>query len=213
MNWLAMALRLASHIPLGKILYKPKESGKALEHLTQALAPSTREPLPLTEKEPLGVIAQEPVVNEPPPVTHNRPKVSTEETIAYQRREIGKELLLLEKHFQQQCKIGGKACDCCKKHPMAIEALSQEALGLSGEEVFNEIANWAKEIAPITSEEASASGLYDDKYPEMAVAARGLRKRIMGTEKVEALLSPALKEKVDEKVKEIVSSIKANKEE
>ena len=39
------------------------------------------------------------------PVERKRQKgVSTEDTIVYQRREIGKELLLLEKHLQQGCK-------------------------------------------------------------------------------------------------------------
>lgn len=199
MNWLAMAMKIVSHLPVERLFNKPKESGKALERLTQALAPSTREPL--------GIIDQASVVKESPPITHNKSKevkmslVSIEETIAYQRREIGKELLLLEKHFQQRCKIGGKACDCCQKHPMAIEALSQEALGLSSDEIFDEIAQWSKEIAPITTEEASASGAFDKQYPEMAIKARGLRKRLMGGA---PLLDPALKARVDEKVENIL---------
>ncbi|GAJ24879.1 unnamed protein product, partial [marine sediment metagenome] len=47
-------------------------------------------------------------------------KVTTEETIAYQKRELGKELLLLEKHLREGCRIPpttGEPCDCCSpKH-------------------------------------------------------------------------------------------------
>lgn len=58
-------------------------------------------------------------------------RVTSLETITYRRREIGKELLLLEKHSQQLCKIGGVACDRCEKHPITIEALAQETLGMT----------------------------------------------------------------------------------
>jgi hypothetical protein len=127
--------------------------------------------------------------------------VSNEETINYQRREISKELLLMEKHLQQRCKINGTACDCCKKHPMAIEALSQEALGMTGDEVFHEIAEWSKRVSPITTAEASSSGKYDEEYPKLAVQAREMRKKVMGTTDVLPLLEPnhqqMLKEAVD----------------
>jgi hypothetical protein len=74
------------------------------------------------------------------PVERERQKgVSTEDTIGYQKKEIGKELLLLEKHLQQGCKINGVACDCCEKHPLAIEALAGETLGMTGADIYNEI--------------------------------------------------------------------------
>jgi hypothetical protein len=50
------------------------------------------------------------VVEAPVSVTSG---VSTADTIAYQNRELIKEMLLLEAHLQQGCKIGGVACDCC----------------------------------------------------------------------------------------------------
>ncbi len=84
-----MALKLASRLPVGQLFYRPRDRGKALEDLSQALV------LEETKTTPSPAAAP-PVLNESPPSN----RVSTEETITYQRREIGKELLLLEKHFQ-----------------------------------------------------------------------------------------------------------------
>ncbi len=74
-----MALKLVSRIPINKLFYRPREPGKVLETLSQALAPKNNE-----------------IVTATPSA-----KVSTLETTTYQQRDIGKELLLLEKHFQQ----------------------------------------------------------------------------------------------------------------
>lgn len=117
--------------------------------------------------------------------------VSTEETIQYQKREIGKELLLLEKHLQQKCKIASKPCDCCRKHPVTLEALAQETMGMAPDPALAELIVWVRTIEPMTTEEASASGKYDDEYPEMAVKARELRKAIMPVEAVESESTPA----------------------
>lgn len=105
--------------------------------------------------------------------------LTTEETVRYQRWEITKELVLLQNHLQQGCKIGGKACDCCTKHPMALEALAQETAGMTSDPVFRELADWTRKIRPITSEQASASGKYDEQYHQLAVEARNFRKAIM----------------------------------
>jgi len=40
-------------------------------------------------------------------------RVTTDETIQYQKRQLVKELTLLEGHLQEGCAINGKACDCC----------------------------------------------------------------------------------------------------
>jgi len=108
--------------------------------------------------------------------------VTTEETIAYQRREIIKELSLLEGHLLQGCKISGKACDCCEKHPIKLEGLAQETMGITPDPAFSAVAQWANGIAPVTTEAASASGKYDKEYPKMALRARELRKSIMNKE-------------------------------
>jgi len=106
-------------------------------------------------------------------------RVTTDETIQYQKREIVKELSLLEGHLQQGCKINSKPCECCLKHPIKIEGLAQETVSMTPEPVFKELAEWARSIAPITTEAASASGKYDDEYPQLAIKAREFRKAIM----------------------------------
>ena len=92
----------------------------------------------------------------------------------------------------------------CEKHPLAIEALAQETLGITGDGLYHEIATWARNVMPITTEAASRSGRYDEEYPPLAVTARNLRKRIMGTEDIKALLSPELDEKVYADVQDIL---------
>lgn len=106
-------------------------------------------------------------------------RVTIDETIQYQKRQIIKELTLLEGHLQEGCKINRKACDCCEKHPIKIEGLAQETAGMTPEPVFKELAEWARSIAPITSEAAAASGKYNDEYPKLAIRAREFRKAIM----------------------------------
>ena len=60
--------------------------------------------------------------------------VTTEETIAYQNRELAKTLLVLETHLSQGCEIAGKVCDCCSpKHPMEMQKLAA-GKGLSPDE-------------------------------------------------------------------------------
>lgn len=105
--------------------------------------------------------------------------VSTEETVRHQKREMAKEMLLLEAHLVQKCKIKNVACDCCKKHPIMLEALANETIGITGDDSYREIADWAKEVAPITTAEASASGQYDEQYPELARQLREMRKKVM----------------------------------
>jgi hypothetical protein len=203
MNWLMLGWKALTRLPLEKMLVKrtdPVESINRLEQMLKEKSPASTSPSPeMRSRGELNKESAKTVVEAQAPS-----KVTTEETIAYQKREIGKELLLLEKHLQQRCKIAGKACDCCEKHPLAIEALAQEALGMTGAELYNELVSWARGIMPITTEAASASGEFNERYPQLSVEARALRKRLMGTEEVKALLSPELDERVLADVQEIL---------
>ena len=118
------------------------------------------------------------------------PAVSNAETIDYQRRELGKELVLLERHLLQQCKINGKGCGCCQKHPIALQGLAEETLGMTGEPVYAALRDWTHEIAPKTTAAASQSGRYDGEYVGMAVKARAFRKKILESEDIMELFSP-----------------------
>ena len=124
-----------------------------------------------------------------PVMVENKSAPTNDETVRYQKREIGKELLLLEKHLQQGCKIEGKPCDCCEKHPIAIEGLVQETLGMIKDPSLSKLVEWTRSVGPITTQASSASGEYDKKYPELAVEARQFRKAIMGTDSPMALIS------------------------
>lgn len=141
-----------------------QEGGRVISGLLQTYGirrPSTAPPEPKS-KEP-----------------EQKGRVTTDETIQYQKREIVKELTLLEGHLQEGCKINHKACDCCEKHPIKLEGLAQETAGMTSEPVFRELAKWTRSIAPVTSEAASASGKYDEQYPKLAIEARNFRKTVM----------------------------------
>lgn len=120
-------------------------------------------------------------------------KVTTEETIAYQRRELGKELLLLEAHLREGCRIPpttGKPCDCCSpKHTITIEALALETYGITGDPIYQELTKWAEKIERKTTIPEIESGRHN--YGEDAVQARGYRKKLLGSESLGALLPPS----------------------
>ncbi|MBA7593442.1 hypothetical protein ES703_00362 [subsurface metagenome] len=120
-----------------------------------------------------------------------RSEVTTEETIAYQKRELGKELLLLEKHLREGCRIPpttGKPCDCCSpKHTITIEALALETYGITGDLIYQDLSKWAEGIEGKTTIPEIESGKHN--YGEDAVEARKYRKKLLGSESLGALLS------------------------
>jgi len=190
-NW-NLALQVVSQIPWERILFR--DNDKAIERLEQRLqnvpsvycpAPS---PAPAPDPSPALPATRELPAPNPTPAPTPAPAparqtelrgLTTDQTVHYQRRELAKELILLEGHLQQGCKIGGRACDCCEKHPLKIEGLAQETAGMSTDPIYEELAGWISNIAPMTSWEASASGRYDDEYPRLAMKAREFRKAIM----------------------------------
>ena len=156
-------------------------------------------PLKNVETRATGGVGDEPptyVSASPAPAEKTAYGVSDAETIAYQDRELGKALLLMELHLQQRCKINGIPCDCCTKHPMAIEALAEEALGMTGNSQYSDITAWSRRVTPMTTTAASASGDYDELYPQLAQEARVFRKHLMGTEDIKALISPEERERI-----------------
>ncbi|MBA7561804.1 hypothetical protein ES708_03447 [subsurface metagenome] len=121
------------------------------------------------------------------------PGVTTEETIAYQKRELGKQLLLLQNHLEQGCRIPpttGEPCDCCSpRHTVTIEALALETYGITGDPIYQDLAKWAEEIERKTTIPEIESGRHN--YGEDAVEARKYRKKLLGSESLGALLSPS----------------------
>lgn len=105
--------------------------------------------------------------------------VTNADTIHYQERTIAKELLLVEKHLQEGCRIDGKPCDCCLKHTMTLEALAEETLGMTGDGLYKDIRDWASDMQAKTTAEANASGNFNDEYPKQAMTARVYRKKVV----------------------------------
>ena len=137
-------LLAATKLPLEKLLVKRStpevqlEKLRALTERRQASSPSE------LSKAPSNALSNNPDLSlqrfdtlKDPSLLENSNKVavrnsvrtiSNEETISYQKREVAKEMLLLEKHLQQKCKMLGKACDCCKKHLLPLESRESTSL-------------------------------------------------------------------------------------
>ena len=216
MNWFLMGLKVAAKIPFERLIFRPKDNVKAEEDFIKSLerqmkpeppsAATMAQVLPESYDELSGRkpnLAMERRVN----------KITTEETIAYQRREIGKQMMLLETHLQQRCRINGKPCDCCEKHPIVMEGLSQEAIGMTTDPVFPDIIEWARYLSPITTQLAAESGQYDDLYPDLAIKTRELRKRMMGTTDLKALMTPEQQARAEDKTDRLLEELRESTKE
>ena len=125
-------------------------------------------------------------------------KITSEETIAYQKREIAKELWQLEKHLAQGCRIPDKTgkripCDCCEKGSW-IAGLAYESIPIAERtgqtsDIFEKIASWAEALEPMVTVAAVEGGQYD--YKKISGQASALRKELMGTLELGALVSPS----------------------
>jgi len=120
-------------------------------------------------------------VGDLPPFRPNLP--TSEETVEELRRRLGKELYRFELDLVGGCKIAGRACDCCgDKHNFGIEATAEELIPMDRDPTYGEVISWLNANRGKMTVEASASGIYDAEYPEMARQVREFRKRVMGTE-------------------------------
>lgn len=124
-------------------------------------------------------------------------KLTNDEILAYQNREIGRELWQLEKHLSQGCRIPDKggvlqACDCCDKGTF-IAGLAYESVPIAEREgrpsdIYARIARWAEDLEPMVKVPAVESGQYD--YKKLSGEASALRKELMGTRSISALTAP-----------------------
>jgi len=167
------------------MIIKPPDTQKDREAIRAILRQKMAEKPP----EPTNTTPQAP---EPPKIalkSASQTGPTTEETVAYQNREIGKDLKVLEKHYVQHMKIAGKPCDCgASKHLLGIEALCEETISMVEDpDVYSRLLDWVREVTPKTTQEASASGQFESEYLELARQSRDFRKEIMGTLDVKAL--------------------------
>ena len=124
-------------------------------------------------------------------------KLTNDEILAYQNREMGRELWQLEKHLAQGCRIPDKSgkripCDCCAKGGfiagLAYESIPIAERGGKPSTTYEKIAKWAEELEPMVTVLAVESGQYD--YTKLSGQASALRKELMGSLALGALLSP-----------------------
>lgn len=192
-NWWAMVIGIANKIPFERLLIKQRDEVKPLEELAQKMEESvSRQPVSLEKTEETREVPQTAVSTETRPS-----KLTTEETIAYQNREIARELWLVERHLAQGCRIpdsSGKRipCDCCEKGTfiagLAYEAIPIAERGGKASEVYVKIARWSENLVPIVTVAAVESEQYD--YKKLSGEASELRKELMGSLSFGSLLAP-----------------------
>jgi len=166
-TYLLPLIQLLSQLPLERLMIRRRSAIAAVEK---------GNPIPTSD-----LVKSPSPVGDLPPFRPNLP--TSEETVEELRRRLGKELYRFELDLVGGCKIAGRACDCCgDKHNFGIEATAEELIPMDRDPTYGEVISWLNTNRGKMTVEASASGIYDAEYPEMARQVREFRKRVMGTE-------------------------------
>jgi len=193
MDWLAFVSNIINHVPIERVLFPHPDHTKAVEDFARSL-PHTEIKKEASPEQKTTTTTKTPERAAQAVSTSilERPGLTTEETVAYQNREIGKQLLAMESHYAQRMRIAGVPCDCgSSKHLLFLEELSLEVIPMVGDpSTYEEIIKWVKENEPKSTDEAAKSGKYDDEYPVLSGQARDFRKRVMGTLSPRAMIEP-----------------------
>jgi hypothetical protein len=130
-----------------------------------------------------------------------------EETNQELKRRLARELYRAELDLAGGLKIAGKPCDCLSnKHTLGLEAMAEELISADpNNPVYNEIIRWIKDNAPKLTVEAIDSGKYAQEYPGLASQFKDFRKRILGTDAFQAMVTNPSNMTLDE-AKEIAST-------
>jgi len=195
MKWLALVAQAVDKIPLERLLVRRSGEKERLQELAKILGEAHSKPEG-AEPERMPDLPEETIEDtHPANLGNTRTKVhleanpsvtstvSTKETVDYQNREIGKTLLILQRHCVQKFRINGRACDCGQsKHLLELEALAEETIGMvDNPDIYYRILGWIRRLGPISTVENVSSGEYDDVFPTFGAEARDLRKELMGT--------------------------------
>lgn len=192
---LQTAGQLVSRLPLERLIAKPPDNRERIEELRQILSGAETKSVPPPEPEAEEEAPQEELALLEPrkqPKTHLAPpsgNISTEVTVDYQNREIGKLLLRMERHYAQRLRINGVPCDCgSQKHLLDMESLCEETIPMvDNPDVYYRIITWVKEVGPKSTDEAAKSLRYDEEYPIFSHQARDFRKEVIGSLEVKDL--------------------------
>lgn len=193
MDWMAFITNIINRVPIERVLFHPPDNTKALEEFARTL--------PHAETQKGGSPEQKTMVTPKTPDKVSEsvstgvlepPGLSTEETVAYQNREIGKQLLAMESHYAQRMRIAGTPCDCgATKHLLYLEQLCVETIPMvDNPSTYEGIISWVRENEPKSTEEAAKSGRHDGEYPVLSGQAREFRKSVMGTLLPTAMIEP-----------------------
>lgn len=165
---------MISRLPIERVLVKPRDTIKDREELLNILA---------TKPEPPPAKSSTAVLEPRRKLLPSPSAVSESETIAYQKREIGKLLLVMERHFRQKMRINNIPCDCgASKHLLDMEMLAEETIPMVEDcAIYSRLLEWVRKVGPLSTEEAAKSGKYDDIYPQFSHEARDFRKDIIGS--------------------------------
>ena len=212
MDWIAFITNIINRVPIERVLFPRPDHSKALgEFASSVRAPETQNKAP-SEQKTTATIPTPPKIEpqEASKVHLIKPQpgeLSREETVAYQNREIAKNLLVLEKHYAQKLRINGIPCDCgSSKHLLAIEALCEETIPMiDNPGSYYRIIDWTRDVAPKSTDEAAKSGHYDEEYPLFSRQARDFRKEILGSLEPSALFPQKLGEPEGAQILPVVS--------
>lgn len=197
MKWLSILTEQVAKLPLERLFVRARDNKKALKDLQEILSESHAEPAEAPPENPPEEIPEEyedlkgylephrQKVHLPP----GGSELSTEQTVEYQNREIGKLLLRMERHYAQRMRINGIPCDCgSQKHLLDLESLSEETVPMvDNPDVYYRIIEWVREVGPKSTDVAAKSGQYDNEYPVFSRQARDFRKEIIGSIDSQAL--------------------------
>ncbi len=198
-RWGALAATVLDKIPLERMLFREPDHSKDREKLKdivdemrakgeklQTVSQSTAEDETYNQTEETEAPIKEVVIPVKTHLKHRKEvisEVSTEETVAYENRELGKALLSIEKHAAQLFRINGKPCDCGQsRHLLFLETEAEDAISMvDNPEIYQRILDFVRRLGPISTVEALQTGQYEDQYPLFAQEARNLRKDLIGT--------------------------------
>lgn len=188
MDWLTFISSMITRIPIEKVLLPRVDRIKALQGFAATMKAPIVENKASSDQKPT-ITTQPPPKIEPQeaPKAHlAEPRsggLSAEQTVAYENREIAKNLVQIEKHYAQKLRINGTPCDCgTGRHLLAIEGGCENAISMvDNPDIYYRMIDWARGVAPKSTDEAAKSGLYDEEYPVFSHQARDFRKEIIGS--------------------------------
>jgi hypothetical protein len=140
--------------------------------------------------------------------TLTRDLPTTAETVQELKRRLGAELYRLEMDLVAGGRIAGKACDCLQKHAeLGILSIVGELVPMDRSPVNEHIIAWVNSHLPEFQIDVVAA-TEPARYRQLAPEVRSLRKELLGTEKLVALLNDEQKAKIQQDARALLEKQK-----